>query len=163
MANFDLNSYETVDSRIKKFYHDYQDGRIITELVSFGDEPGNSRWVVKASIFRTPDLLEPSSTGYAFEIDGQAGANKTSALENCETSAIGRALANLGYSGDKRASREEMAKVAKSVDAPADWQELVKSATTVAELTAIWNQALGEGWMNAEIKAALTARKSEVQ
>lgn len=54
------------------------------------------------------------ATGWAFEIDGQGMANKTSALENAETSAIGRALANAGYSGNKRASREEMVKVARA-------------------------------------------------
>jgi hypothetical protein len=48
-------------------------------------------------------------------------ANKTSALENCETSAIGRALANMGLSGDQRASREEMAKVQRGVAPTKDW------------------------------------------
>jgi hypothetical protein len=61
------------------------------------------------------------STGLAFEIDGQGMANKTSALENAETSAIGRALANAGYSGNKRASREEMAKVARADAVKRDW------------------------------------------
>lgn len=104
MAQFDLDSYEPVDERIKRFLKDHKDGRIITELIC--DE--EVRVVFKAHLFL--DEIEVS-TGYAKEVVGKGFVNQTSALENCETSAIGRALANYGYSGDKRSSREEMEKV----------------------------------------------------
>src|SRR5690606_16379365 len=111
MANFNLADYETVDSRIKRFYQDHPNGRITTDLIAFEGEVGKTRWIVKASVWRDQGYADPDGTGYAFEVDGSGGmANKTSALENGETSAIGRALANIGYSGDKRASREEMTK-----------------------------------------------------
>lgn len=56
------------------------------------------------------------ATGWAREVDGEGLVNATSALENCETSAIGRALANAGYSTSKqRASREEMAKATETI------------------------------------------------
>jgi hypothetical protein len=58
-------------------------------------------------------MLRPWTTGLAEETVQGRGVNATSALENCETSAIGRALANAGYATKgKRASREEMSKVA---------------------------------------------------
>jgi hypothetical protein len=53
-------------------------------------------------------------TGYAEEVRGAGNVNRTSHVENCETSAIGRALANCGMAGSdmtKRPSREEMSKV----------------------------------------------------
>ena len=66
----------------------------------------------KASAFREKDDAEPSATGHAFEERTQGYVNKTSYIENCETSAVGRALALLGYEISKGiASREEMAKV----------------------------------------------------
>jgi hypothetical protein len=106
MANFDLADYEPVESRIKRFYADHKDGGIRTELLS--DANDISTTVVKAYLYVNELLV---STGMAFERVGEGYVNKTSHLENCETSAIGRALANYNYSGDKRPSREEMEKV----------------------------------------------------
>jgi hypothetical protein len=105
MANFNPAEYETVESRIKRFYSDHEDGKIVADLIS---SPDNIETVVvKAYIFLGERLV---ATGLAFEQAGQGFVNKTSHLENCETSAIGRALANYNYSGDKRPSREEMDK-----------------------------------------------------
>jgi NADH/NAD ratio-sensing transcriptional regulator Rex len=63
--------------------------------------------VVKAYVYLGDTLV---STGLAYEKNGEGYVNKTSHLENCETSAIGRALANFNYAGSKRPSREEMQK-----------------------------------------------------
>lgn len=120
MANFNLNDYETVDERLRRFKKDWPDSQITTELVDQVGNVGATRWVVKASIWRDRDTDRPDATGYAFEVDGAGMANKTSALENGETSAIGRALANLGYSGNKRATREEMEKVQREEARQAD-------------------------------------------
>lgn len=114
MANFNLNDYELVETRIGKFYSLYEDGRIVTENMTTKEERERGLWIIKARIYLTQDdhrMGLPKATGYAFEVDGGFGANKTSALENCETSAIGRALANMGLHGNKRSSREEMEKV----------------------------------------------------
>jgi hypothetical protein len=105
---FNLEDYETVGERLTKFWKDNPDGRISTTLV----ESTLQRFIVQASIFRTEVDVHPWTTGYAEETVSTRGVNSTSALENCETSAIGRALANAGYvTKGKRPSREEMAKV----------------------------------------------------
>lgn len=123
MANFNLQDYELVETRIGKFYSLYEDGRIQTENMSTKEDREKGIWVVKARLYTTQEdqrLGLPKATGYAFEVDGGYGANKTSALENCETSAIGRALANMALHGSKRASREEMSKVERAVEIPKD-------------------------------------------
>ena len=130
MPQFNLNDYETVEERIKRFYKDNKTGRIITENITTLQDRQVSTWVVKASVYLDDQTDKPKATGLAFEVDGQGMANKTSALENAETSAIGRALANAGYSGNKRTSRQEMEKVAKGQTpvAPAkDWLIMAES------------------------------------
>lgn len=105
---FNLQDYETVESRLEKWIKEFPDGRIETELI----EASNTRYIVGAKLFKTEADPKPCSTGLASETISEKGVNSTSALENCETSAIGRALANAGFAAKgKRASREEMAKV----------------------------------------------------
>lgn len=112
MGYFNLEDYETVEERLVKFWKDNPDGRITTRLL----ESSASRFIVEASIFRTQES-NVWSTGLAEETVQGRGVNATSALENCETSAIGRALANAGYATKgKRASREEMSKVKAKAD-----------------------------------------------
>ena len=109
MAHFNLDDYETVEDRLIKYWKDNPNGRIFTRLL----EHSPSRFIVEAAVFRTSDDVSPWATGLAEETIQGRGVNATSALENCETSAIGRALANAGYATNgKRPTREEMAKVA---------------------------------------------------
>ena len=118
MAQFNLNEYETVAERIKRFYNDYPDGRIITENLTQQHDRALATWVVKATVFLNAEDQRnnlPKATGLAFEIDGVGMAQKTSALETCETSAIGRALGNAAYFGSQKPTREEMQKTVKPV------------------------------------------------
>jgi len=114
---FNLADYEPVEVRLEKFIKDYPDFRIATEL----EVVEATRYIVKAYLFKTGQDSIAWATGYAEETVSTRGVNQTSALENCETSAIGRALANAGYAPKgKRPSREEMTKVVtKSVTKPA--------------------------------------------
>ena len=105
---FNLQDYETVESRLEKWWKDYPNGRVATKL----EQTTDTRYIVSAELFKTQEDWRPCATGLASESIADRGVNSTSALENCETSAIGRALANAGYAAKgKRASREEMTKV----------------------------------------------------
>ena len=129
MASFNLNDYETVEERIRRFYKDNKTGRITTENITTLQDRQVGTWVVKASVYLNDETDKPKATGLAFEVDGQGMANKTSALENAETSAIGRALANAGYSGNKRTSRQEMEKVARGQTPKATDKDWLAMAT----------------------------------
>jgi hypothetical protein len=105
---FNLSDYEPVEVRLEKFIKDYPSFRIATEL----EVVEASRYIVKAYLYKDASDGVAWATGYAEETVSSRGVNQTSALENCETSAIGRALANAGYAPKgKRPSREEMSKV----------------------------------------------------
>ena len=107
---FNLQDYETCEVRLDKWWKDNPDGRVATELISFQ----NGQYIVQAYLYRTFADSVAYSTGLAEEKITDRGVNATSARENCETSAIARALANANYAAKgKRASREEMTKVVK--------------------------------------------------
>lgn len=171
MAQFNLEDYETVEVRIRRFYENHPDGRIITENVTTQSDRAGGMWIVKAYIYlSTGDQANdlPKSTGYAFEVDGQGMANKTSALENCETSAIGRALANMDMSGNKRTSREEMEKVARgvtppkaSVPIPDFFDDLILGAENLKKLEELWETAVKGGYSD-QVKDLFTKRKKEL-
>ena len=102
---WDLSNYETVEDRIDSFYTDNQDGRILTEIHTLSAD----KVIFKALVYVGEILV---STGFAYEKEGSTPVNKTSHIENAETSAIGRALANYNYAKKgARPSREEMQKV----------------------------------------------------
>ena len=134
---FNLADYETVESRLEKFWKEYPDGRISTKI----EQATDTRYIVSAELYKTEADAKPCATGLASESISDRGVNSTSALENCETSAIGRALANAGYAAKgKRASREEMTKVVRSdtfsVDRteplPLSNEDWIKAATKTA-------------------------------
>jgi hypothetical protein len=128
---FNLDDYETVEERLIKFWKDHPDGRIDTRLV----EASASRFIVQAYIYRTEVDQYPWASGLAEETVSGRGVNATSALENCETSALGRALASAGYATKgKRPSREEMAKVQEQSKVKASIEEVkAKMAQTSNE------------------------------
>ena len=105
---FNLADYETVDSRLDKWNKEYPDGRLETEII----EATNTRFIVICRLYKTEADNKACATGLAMEVISDKGVNANFALPNCETSAIGRALANAGFSAKgKRPSREEMASV----------------------------------------------------
>ena len=95
--------YLTVALRVQQFRDTTSDWCIATEIVHRDDEVV----VMKASIYDTGGVLK--ATGHSEEKRASSQINKTSALENAETSAIGRALAALGYVGTEFASADEVA------------------------------------------------------
>jgi hypothetical protein len=137
-VGWNLNDYEPVEERLAKFWDHYPPGRVETELVA---HEGN-RFIVAARLYRMDTDPQPFATGLAEETISDRGVNSTSALENAETSAIGRALANAGISPKgKRPSREEMAKVARGdtpiVQHPFKPSEAVKEVPNEPQ-TVVW-------------------------
>ena len=164
MPRFNLADYETVEERIKKFYAEYPDGRIVTDWESSYAIDGASPniWVMKASVYLTVgDQANklPKATGYATETDGTGGANNGSAMENAETSAIGRALANMNLSGNKRASRQEIEKVVRLEQT--DWLGQADSITDVDELRHLYSRAKASG-VHAEVLERIKDRANAV-
>jgi len=153
---FNLDDYETVEERLIKYWKDHPDGQIHTKII----EATASRFIVEASIYRTEADARPWTTGLAEETVQGRGVNATSALENCETSAIGRALANAGYATKgKRASREEMKKVAAKeavvtqiADVKAKMAQTAEQYVPVAKADDPWTQ-----WEAAPVQTLETA------
>ena len=130
---FNLADYETVEVRLEKFIKDYPDSRIATEL----EVCDRDRYIVKAYLYKTAADPVAWTTGYAEERVSDRGVNSTSALENCETSALGRALSAAGYAAKgKRPSREEMSKVVAQKPVKPAVQDLVQAIKAADKETA---------------------------
>ena len=109
-SSFNADQYATVADRIELFYSRFPEGRINTELV----ERRDGEITFKALVYRTCAETLAAATGWASEREGDGDINTVACLENTETSAVGRALANLGFTAStRRPSREEMEKAAR--------------------------------------------------
>jgi hypothetical protein len=170
---FNLDDYEPVAVRLARWL-DQTDGqpRVITHLVHYQE----NRCVFRAELWVGDVLI---STGWAEETRGDGNVNRTSHLENCESSAVGRALANAGLSGSdpsKRPSREEMGKVVRSGGAPAAGSGNPATAAQVGfirklmvnhgigqehEIQAKIDQALGKEVLFSELTAAQASKVIE--
>jgi len=127
---FNLADYETVESRLEKFWTKFPNGRTETKLLKFD----GGQYIVWSAIYRDLGDSVPFATGLAEETVQGRGVNSTSALENAETSSLGRSLANGGFAAKgKRASAEEMSKVnAKNVAQSAIAEAKEKMAQTAS-------------------------------
>lgn len=137
MARFNLSEYQDVQARLNILHRDYPDARIITENLTTVADRQVSTWVVKASLYLTAEdqaLGLAKATGHAFEIDGGTGANATAALENGETSSIGRCLRIAGIG--EGPSREEMAKANRQVT-PQPAKDWLKEADKIMNIDAM--------------------------
>ena len=102
--------YDQVEDRLAKFWENNPNGRVYTEHLSISDD--HQSIVVRAMIYKDIEDINPVATGIAQDQQGPKGANLTSGIENAETSAIGRGLANwFGYTAKARPSVTEMQKV----------------------------------------------------
>ena len=183
MARFDLDSYETVAERLARAHKDHPELRVITNLVEVARDERNYpiQYIVQAQIY-IGDVLKAQD--YAEEMVGGNGVNKTSALENCATSSIGRCLADMGYQGvdprKTRPSREEMEKVeratvTKEVKASPEQIQLAQDALeqlvefkTVAELRNFYTGAQEAGLLyinlnGTNLNAEIGKRKNELE
>ena len=112
---FDLNNYEDVNSRIKRFRETYISGRITTEIVELNVKDGYV--VIRACAYREHEDVVPAAIDYAFEQRSDRGVNRDFWIENCSTSSIGRCIGLLMPS-DARPTRQDMEKVERLASEP---------------------------------------------
>jgi len=114
---FDLSNYETVEQRLVRWWSAYPNGRVYTMMMNYTGDA----CVFYCELYADKEDKVPVATGYAEEIKSDRGVNATSFVENCETSAIGRAIANCplqALSSGPRPSRNEMQKVERLTTPP---------------------------------------------
>lgn len=140
MAHFNLNEYQTVQERIDLFWEAYPNGRLNLELVSISE----SQVVFKAEVYLNRDDVFPAAVDYAEERLNSSPVNKTSFVENCSTSAIGRAISLLGGKFSpkgKRPSQTEMAKVERLSTPNKNWLQVLENINDIEGLRSFYNEA----------------------
>jgi hypothetical protein len=124
--NFRLKDYVDVAERIRLFYERYPEGSIQTEMVRLDGD----LVVFRATVYRDREDPHPT-TGWAYEREGVGHVNKTSFIENCETSAVGRALSNLNFPRSREA-RERQEQGPATVDQVEELRSLASSEVIAA-------------------------------
>ena len=142
MAMFNLSEYQTVQERIDLFWQKWSNGRINVELVSFTPD----QVIFKAEVFLNKDDVYPATVDFAEERLGSSPVNKTSFVENCATSAIGRAISLLGGEFSpkgKRPSVNEMSKVQRltAEHVTRNWQAALDNINDIEGLRSLYNEA----------------------
>ena len=177
---YNLDNYEPVEVRLERFWEKYPNGRTHTAVL----EKTVDSILMIGSIYAERNDLNPIATGRAEEIKSNSGVNRDAWVENCETSCLGRALANGGFAakGGKRPSKEEMQKVARreeiAVTAPA-WTDEQKALAveaidqvsgiqSVAELKMFYTGAQEAGLLSIKVdgktlNSTISARKKELE
>ena len=124
---FDLSNYETVEQRLVRWWSAYPNGRVYTCMMNYTGDA----CVFYAELYADKDDKVPVATGYAEEVKSNRGVNATSFVENCETSAIGRAIANCPLqapASGPRPSRNEMQKVERLTTSPQPQEHIPRGA-----------------------------------
>ena len=80
MARFDISEYEPVEDRLRKFWTDHPEGRVLTELIAYSD----TQFILRAEVYVNREDTRPVATGIAEEQVTGSGVNRTSAAENGE-------------------------------------------------------------------------------
>jgi hypothetical protein len=179
MASFNLDDYETVHQALVRLYKDFPAARVLTDNTT--PDGVLDRYEFKAELYLDRDDVRPVATGWAYEVIGSSNVNRTSAMENCETSAIGRAISNsvlvLTKPNNNRPSREEMEKVQRMSAKPTHTPEQeqlaitafgqIEDITTLAELENFYNGAKDAGLLHINIDgktliSLISARKKVV-
>jgi hypothetical protein len=135
---FNLDNYEDVQSRVRRFQAAFPVGRIVTDVIQFNAEKGHV--LIAAQVYREHEDTLPAAVDYAF---GDASTFPTNMrkfyVEDTCTSAIGRAL-SLILEGDKKPTKQDMERVKndaileKITVAPADsWETFTATMPDTAQ------------------------------
>lgn len=131
---FNLENYEDVNSRIKRFRDTHLSGRITTEIVEIDVTKGYV--IIRASVYREHEDIVPAAIDYAYEQRTDRGVNRDFWIENCSTSAIGRAIGLLMPS-EARPTRQDMEKVERLKAVPQAEVDLWATATPVVQVEGV--------------------------
>jgi hypothetical protein len=173
---YNLDNYEPVDVRLERFWEKYPNGRTHTAVL---EKTENSILMI-GSIYADRADLNPIATGIAEEVKSNSGVNRDAWVENAETSALGRALANGGFAakGGKRPSKEEMEKVERRSVEPTYTDDQINLAleaisqvpeiASVAELKLFYTGAQEAGLLQIPVDGStlnkvISARKKELE
>jgi hypothetical protein len=173
---YNLDNYEPVDVRLERFWEKYPNGRTHTAVL---EKTENSILMI-GSIYADRADLNPIATGIAEEVKSNSGVNRDAWVENAETSALGRALANGGFAakGGKRPSKEEMEKVERRSVEPTYTDDQINLAleaisqvpeiVSVAELKLFYTGAQEAGLLQIPVDGStlnkvISARKKELE
>jgi hypothetical protein len=142
MAHFNISEYQTVQERVDLFWSRFSEGRFNLELISMTPE----QVVFKAEVYLHKDDLYPATVDFAEERLGSSPVNKTSFVENCATSALGRAISMLGGEFSpkgKRPSASEMSKVQRlsTPEVARNWQAALDNINDIEGLRSLYNEA----------------------
>lgn len=150
--NFNLDEYVTVHERVEKFHGKHPQGRITTSILEHDAEKGFI--LIRAEVFREQDDALPAATGHAYELRSSGYVQQGSYVEVCETSAVGRALALLGFEVKRGiASREEVEKTARTEPERAGRQAAAQAEEQPDKLDQEILQSAGElGYDAAKVK-----------
>jgi hypothetical protein len=164
-----LKDYVEVNQRVIEFWAKYPNGRINTEIVSWQD----GVVIMKAECYRDVTDAIPFAVGHAYERENSTFINKTSALENCETSCVGRAIGLSGISAKRSiASKEE---VANAIHQQEEMKKQERSPKVDPAIKAKYNilngspdgfdefmqKMIGKGYTNQAIAEYLTKKVAE--
>lgn len=144
---FDLNNYETVEERLVRWHAAYPHSRIITKMIHYDGK--TVVFLCEGYVF-DENHWECIATGHAEEVHGSSPVNKTSFVENCETSAIGRMIGNspIGTKPGARPSRQEMAKVERAGAQP---QPSITGLATQKQMGYLKKLLKDRGWSDENI------------
>ncbi len=164
-----VSTYVEVNERIKAFRKVFPEGFILTDMVSNND--GLCVFRAEVGYYVGGELKVVLGTGTAYENEGSSFINKTSYIENCETSAVGRALGMAGFGiDDDVASAEEIkgTQAQSEADKAANQQKALNDLRAMYEKNGgkTWNKYLAEiapdGMTNDIYKVEMTRLKKEI-
>ena len=159
-----LKDYVEVKDRLPTFLKQFPEGCVTCEIIGDPDkvfESTPNAVIVKASLWENSDSNRPLAEGFAQEY--AEGRMSNSFVEICETSAIGRALANMGIQGnEKRPSREEMMSVDNANNAFAETTIKLQQCLHELEndpLCKLSAERIGQGLQLLKVAEELVAKK----
>ena len=156
VVNIRGKEYMTVALRVQKFREAHPEWELSTEIIKADEKVV----IMQARIYTENGKC--IATGHAEEFRASSQINSTSALENCETSAIGRALSAAGWGGAEFASANEVQNaIHQQKNNSSEFVKLIEGSKNVTDLQSNWKAAYQASQSDAGFIAAITVAKDK--